>query len=271
MILRRPSYDIIATAPLEVQAEEGAILPVEIRIGQPYREEDHWACPLELLGLLPRPPDARGESAVQALSLALGRARRLLQTELERGRALRVPGSPEVISAEWLQVSFNGCGDAGVAALIEKAFEDPGQEAATRARYLGAESLRELERSLPNGLHDALLRSFRVDLLRRRLAMDLDVWVDEPEKDGLREQYRRALLEVGIAGSLGVEEPDSRYPFRDAGPVRIDLTIEREASEAGPERARFFVNEWNSFITVEVHGALLTWLDLPGGGDDGAA
>jgi hypothetical protein len=208
---------------------------------------------------------------VQALAVALGLARQLLQDELERGRALHLPGSPEVISAEWLQVLFNGCGDASVRELIKKAFDDPEQQAAARARYIGAESLLELERSLPNGLHDALLRSFRVDLLRRRLAMDLDVWVDDPEEDGFRERYRRALLEVGVAGSFSVEEPDSRYPFRDAGPVRIDLSIQREACEAGPERARFFVNEWNSFITVEVHGALLTWLDLSGGADDGSA
>ncbi|APR75888.1 Hypothetical protein A7982_01235 [Minicystis rosea] len=53
--------------------------------------------------------------------------------------------------------------------------------------------------------------------------------------------------------------------------MRIDLSIQREASEAGPERARFFVNEWNSFVTVEVRGALLTWLDLSGDGDNGSA
>lgn len=271
MILRRPSYDVIATAPLELRADDGVILPVEIRIGQPYREDDHWACPLELLGLRPRPPDARGENALQALAVALGTARQLLEDDLERGRELRQPGSPEVISVEWLQILFNGCGDAGVGELIKKVFEDPERQAGARARYLGAESLSELERALPNGLHDALLRSFRFDLLRRRLAMDLDVCVHDPEKDGFGERYRRALLEVGVAGCVSVEEPDSRYPFRDAGPVRIDLSIQREASETSPERARFFVSEWNAFITVEDHGVLLTWLDLPSGGDSGSA
>jgi hypothetical protein len=116
-----------------------------------------------------------------------------------------------------------------------------------------------------------LLRSFRVDLLRKRLAFDLDIWIDDPERDTFEERYRRALLEVGMAGSFSVGAPDSRYPYRDRGPVRIDLDIERGASEAGPEKARFFVNEWNSFITLEVHGEWLTWLDLPEDGDKGAA
>jgi hypothetical protein len=124
---------------------------------------------------------------------------------------------------------------------------------------------------LPNGLHDAKLRSFRLDLQRRRLAMELDVWVDDPAESNFQERYRRALLELVVAGQFVVEAADIRYPFQEARSVRIDLSIEREASESSPERARFFVNEWNSFITVEDRGALLTWLDLPGRGDDDSA
>jgi hypothetical protein len=267
MILRRPTYDVIATAFLEERAADGMIIPVEIRVGHPYREDDHWACPVELLGLVPRPPDPRGENALQALTLALGLARHILQHELAVGRELREPGSPEMISAEWLRLLFNGCGDACVHELLRQSFEDPEGKAASKAKYVGAESLRELERALPNGFHDALLRSFRVDLLQRRLAFDLDIWIDDPEKGTFDEGYRRALLEVGVSGCFSVEAPDPRYSGRDPGPVRVDLSFERCASEAGPEKARFFVNEWNSFITVEVHGALLTWLDLPASGN----
>lgn len=271
MILRRPTYEVIATASLEERAAGEMIVPVEVRVGHPYREDDHWACPVELLGLVPRPPDPRGENALQALTLALGHARHLLHRELEAGRKLCEPGSPEVITAEWLKVLFNGCGDASVDELLKQSLEDPAGQAAIKAKYVGAESLGELERALPNGFHDAQLRSFRVDLLRRRLVFELDICVADPEKGTLDERYRRALLEVGASGCFSVEAPDSRYPFRDPGPVRIDLSLERGASDAGSEKARFFINEWNSFITVEVHGALLTWLDLPEGGDSGSA
>lgn len=127
-----------------------------------------------------------------------------------------------------------------------------------RETHLEADCLADLERLLPNGFHDAELRSLRLDLLERRLSMELDLWVDE---DVIRERYRRGLLELGVAGQLVVEGQDPRYPFGEVGPVRIDLSIERAASEAAPERARFFVQEWNSFIVVEDRGAVLRWLE----------
>jgi hypothetical protein len=268
MILRRPSYDIIGTAPLELRTTEGMILPVEVRLGRPYAEEGHWACPVEIVGLAPRPVDARGETAIQAVAIALGQARSTLQAALDQGQSLCQPGSPEVISSEWLQILFNACGDPSVGELVRAIFEDPEQLAASRAKHLAAESLHELERLLPNGFHDAKLRSFRLDLQRRRLAIELDVWVDDPAEASFQERYRRALLELVVAGQFAVEAQDPRYPFQEARPVRVDLSIERDASESSPERARFFVNEWNSFITVEDRGALLTWLDFPRRGDD---
>jgi hypothetical protein len=82
-------------------------------------------------------------------------------------------------------------------------------------------------------------------------------------KDVFEERYRRALLEIDVAGTFSVEPPDPRYPYREPGPVRIDLDIERGGSEKGIEKARFYVDPWNSFIVVEAQGALLTWLDLP--------
>jgi hypothetical protein len=104
VILRRPTYETVATEAFEILCPDGSIRPIQVRVGAPYSEDGHWACPVEVIGLLPRPADQRGESSVQAL--ALGLARRLLQHEIERGREIRQPGSPDVMSAEHLQMLF---------------------------------------------------------------------------------------------------------------------------------------------------------------------
>jgi hypothetical protein len=99
-------YQVIATQALELRSADGATVPVEVRIGAPYEEDRSWACPLELVGLRPRLPDIRGESAIQALGLALGMARTLVVDAIENGRELCFVGDPDLLTADDVRILF---------------------------------------------------------------------------------------------------------------------------------------------------------------------
>lgn len=64
---------------------------IVIEIGKPYRvagAPNEWACAVALIGLDGRLPDVHGEGSLQALSLAIGLAYRLLQFFEEDGGVL---------------------------------------------------------------------------------------------------------------------------------------------------------------------------------------
>jgi len=131
-------------------------------------------------------------------------------------------------------------------------------------------NLEELEANLPNGLHDALLRTCDSDVKKRRAEFILDVWVGNlhSSETSERERRRRARLEfIGLA-YLVIDDPDPRYQVTDGSPVQIDTC----APDDDPERAarvplggfagRFFVTDWNSFIHFAAVEARLTWMDV---------
>jgi hypothetical protein len=55
-------------------------------------------------------------------------------------------------------------------------------------------NLKELERTLPNGLHDAMLRKLSLDYVRLELSLDVDLDVSVPE--GAGGATRRALISL---------------------------------------------------------------------------
>ena len=130
-------------------------------------------------------------------------------------------------------------------------------------------TLEELEATLPNGLHDAEIRSISLDYVKQTARLSLDVWVggmDLPEGPE-RERYRRASLEFTGLLYCAIEPPDFRPEysgFAQAGPVSTSesVPVESPASlPAGTFEARVFVRDWNSFIQFAASGASLTWLD----------
>ena len=125
----------------------------------------------------------------------------------------------------------------------------------------------ELESELPNGLHDAHLRTFSSDPVTGRAEFTLDVWIGNLHSTVMseREWRRPARLELLGVTYLVIDVPDPRYPVADGSPVQIDSC----AADDDPERrklvptggfaGRFFVTEWNTFIHFAALEARLTW------------
>ena len=129
-------------------------------------------------------------------------------------------------------------------------------------------TLEELERSLPNGLHDAELLALRVDYARREAAVDVNVDVGRPEAaDQHEEAYRLACI-VFSAIQFVVVDP----PAVNDGYVGISLM---DAGTGPPRTAPcdlppfpedcflcwLFVSRWNSFIRIAARSVALEWID----------
>ena len=57
-------------------------------------------------------------------------------------------------------------------------------------------NIEEVERSLPNGLHDAVMRRYVVDYEQRTLEFDIDIWVGNLDSnvEEERERYKPGTL-----------------------------------------------------------------------------
>ena len=129
-------------------------------------------------------------------------------------------------------------------------------------------NIEELEADLPNGLHDALLRTFSTDVPERRADLILDVWLGDLASSvtAERERYRAARLELLGLAYLVLDDHDTRYPVGEGSPVRIDAC----PADDHPQRSRqvppggfagrFFVTEWNAFIHFAARDARLIWI-----------
>jgi hypothetical protein len=125
----------------------------------------------------------------------------------------------------------------------------------------------ELESELPNGLHDAYLRTFSSDPAAGRAEFTLDLWIGDLHSSEVseRECRRPARLELLGLAYLVIDVPDPGYPVADGSRVQIDSC----AADDDPERrklvpeggfaGRFFVTEWNAFIHFAALEARLTW------------
>jgi len=127
----------------------------------------------------------------------------------------------------------------------------------------------ELEAGLPNGLHDALLRTYWSDVPEQRAEFILDVWLGDLHSavTAERERYRAARLELLGLAYLEVDAHHPTYPVGDGAPVRIDACGADDDPQRLPQvpqggfAGRFFVTEWNAFIHFAARDARLTWID----------
>ena len=127
--------------------------------------------------------------------------------------------------------------------------------------------LEDLAADLPNGFHDSEIQAVSMNFSERTVEFILDVWVgsmaDAPAE---REQYRKARLQFLGVEYCAVDPPDPRYPYREPGPITVDLTKpsdEMANTLAHPPSGfagRFFVDEWNAFIHFAATDARMNWL-----------
>jgi len=126
----------------------------------------------------------------------------------------------------------------------------------------------DLEEGLPNGFHDALLRTFSSDAEARRAEFVIDVWMGDLHSSVTSERERRRLARLDLLGLsyLIVDDPDPRYLSAKEAPVQIDACAADDNADlarqvpVGGFAGRFFVTEWNGFIHFAAVEAQLTWL-----------
>lgn len=131
-------------------------------------------------------------------------------------------------------------------------------------------TFQDLEDTLPNGFHDAELKSVSIDYVERLLTMQMEILIGTPEA-GDQDEYRSATLTVTGLYFCVIEPPNVNYPFvTKHKPVRISGDDSWPDSMAGlaaglaqsnPDFTyhRFFCNDWNSFLHVAADDVQLSW------------
>ena len=125
----------------------------------------------------------------------------------------------------------------------------------------------ELDRTLPNGFHDAKLRHFEMDYVNRTLRFELAVWIGKMADAQARELYRPAQVNVAGVAFLVIEPPDTNYPWLKAGAVCIDTGegLPKQSSSKvpvapkGTETTWVYFREMNRFLLFAGGEASLEW------------
>ncbi|MCH6259493.1 hypothetical protein MLD52_23255, partial [Puniceicoccaceae bacterium K14] len=111
-------------------------------------------------------------------------------------------------------------------------------------------TISELESTLPNGFHDALLHSYEIDSNAKTATLKLDIWIGDMGSETTRESYKSGVLRMEDLAYFIVDEPDPTYEYRS--PERIDLCTAlpeypKEIKD-GYFRGRFYSDSTNAFI-----------------------
>lgn len=135
-------------------------------------------------------------------------------------------------------------------------------------------TLHELDQALPNGFHDAYIRSYTVDFVARTVLFELNIWVGDlaSEQLEIREHYRAARLLVSGVHYCFFDPPFATYPFSQPKALWVDLcdpdpdlAISKDVP-TGVFASRFYVENWNSFIHVAAAEASLVWIEADSNG-----
>jgi len=131
-------------------------------------------------------------------------------------------------------------------------------------------TLKDIEESLPNGLHDAQVRRVEIDYEERTAKFLLLLWTGDlsSDEEGIRERYEKGELIIRNFIYCVIEPPDPTYPYAKATTITIGagsateepIITETRLPQELPEGAFaywFFVNEWNSFIHIAAMDASL--------------
>ena len=131
-----------------------------------------------------------------------------------------------------------------------------------------------IARTLPNGFHDAFLRGFTVDYLRRVAIFDIEAWTGDLRSDTakVRDTYRRLTLTVTGLLICHIETPDLEALYSvdrgqdiDLLPERLTfdgLTLVSNELPVGASCCTFaFTQQHNSYIHIAAMDAVSEWLD----------
>lgn len=130
-------------------------------------------------------------------------------------------------------------------------------------------TLDELERSLPNGLHDAELVGLEVDYPARKAVLNVNVDIgdsdDAPSPSA--QNYRAARIQFSGIQFVVIDPPTAensyfRLSLIDTGsgePLTSPCTLPPIREDC--DLCWIFVTEWNSFIRISARDVDLEWLD----------
>jgi hypothetical protein len=130
-------------------------------------------------------------------------------------------------------------------------------------------TLEELERSLPNGLHDADLVSVHVDYrtLEAALVVGVDISESEGKEGDVGPTYRYARLVFFGLQFIVVDPPDVQDGKIGPSLMEAGTGQPRTAPAKTPRLSDdsflcwFFLSESNSFIRIAARNVALEWLD----------
>jgi hypothetical protein len=121
-------------------------------------------------------------------------------------------------------------------------------------------SIEEVERTLPNGLHDAIMRKFVVDYEKGTLKFYIDVWVGDLDSqvEEERECYKPGILRFGGLVYFVLEPPSEvtvlLEPFSfSAGNPEVDeikTSVILPESPRGTFRTFIFIYKLNAFMHI---------------------
>ena len=133
-------------------------------------------------------------------------------------------------------------------------------------------TLEELERALPNGLHDAELTSLQVDYAKREAIVGVAIDLSTPEANGRPREEIARPARIVFSGLLfvAVDPPDPRYEYTGVSMIDSGMgqpsTDRRElpALDPGAFLSWLFVARWNGFIRIAAHDVRLQWIEHAG-------
>jgi len=144
---------------------------------------------------------------------------------------------------------------------------------ATKTFYDWCEmTFEELDQKLPNGFHDAEIRTITLDFVNRSVVIGMNLLVGVPG-DPDPERYRPGTLRVLSPCLFFIEPPDPRYRFVPDGTplnasgnsVKIgqDAAVDRLLAVLPPNSTPylFFLDDWNSCLYLAGGGVELSWDD----------
>jgi len=127
-------------------------------------------------------------------------------------------------------------------------------------------NLSDIEATLRNGLHDAILESVKIDYDASTVTLAMRVWIGllEPSKplSGRSPVMRRATLRLTGLSYFVIEPPQQLVDTEGGVSVSGDDGESEHPLPALPPdsfRYRFFASDWNSFIHLGARDVRLDW------------
>lgn len=129
-------------------------------------------------------------------------------------------------------------------------------------------TLEEIDNSLPQGLHDAQIRSFTRDMESACLRMIVKVVIGTSEESEYRLQYRDGEICFHNVQYLMSEFPEAASPFRDSGCV--NFSFDRTETGVVPSalenalsseilKYSLFVPEWQVSMNIAAADVSFRW------------